>query len=54
VIFSAPAARGLTHLFPAPEVLARADVAGIGLPKAKAATVAFVSEAESEHPIYSR
>lgn len=36
---SFPATRGLTHLFPTPEVLARADLAEIGLPKAKAATV---------------
>ncbi len=36
---SFPAASGLTHLFPTPEVLARADLAGIGLPKAKAATI---------------
>lgn len=36
---SFPATRGLTHLFPTPEVLVRADLAEIGLPKAKAATV---------------
>ena len=34
-----PAARGLTHLFPTPEVLADADLSRIGLPRAKAATI---------------
>jgi len=29
----------LTHIFPAPSVLAEADLAGIGLPKARAATI---------------
>jgi AraC family transcriptional regulator, regulatory protein of adaptative response / DNA-3-methyladenine glycosylase II len=30
---------GLTHIFPQPETLARADVASIGLPKARARTI---------------
>ncbi len=34
-----PGASGLTHLFPTPEVLADADLAEIGLPRARAATV---------------
>ena len=33
------AAKGLTHLFPAPEILAEANLAGIGLPKARAETI---------------
>jgi AraC family transcriptional regulator, regulatory protein of adaptative response / DNA-3-methyladenine glycosylase II len=32
-------ANGLTHLFPAPEVLADANLADVGLPKARAATI---------------
>jgi AraC family transcriptional regulator of adaptative response / DNA-3-methyladenine glycosylase II len=33
------AAKGLTHLFPAPEILADANLAGLGLPKARAETI---------------
>jgi len=32
-------ANGLTHIFPEPEILARADVASIGLPQARARTI---------------
>jgi AraC family transcriptional regulator, regulatory protein of adaptative response / DNA-3-methyladenine glycosylase II len=42
---SFPATRGLAHLFPVPEVLARADLAEIGLPKAKAATIHALARA---------
>jgi AraC family transcriptional regulator, regulatory protein of adaptative response / DNA-3-methyladenine glycosylase II len=36
---------GLTHLFPRPEVLADADVAAIGLPRARAATLRALAAA---------
>jgi AraC family transcriptional regulator of adaptative response / DNA-3-methyladenine glycosylase II len=36
---------GLTHLFPAPETLARADVSGIGVPRARAATIRALAAA---------
>lgn len=35
----APTGNGLTHIFPAPEILAEADVASIGLPRARAQTI---------------
>src|SRR5690606_29239078 len=38
-------APGLTHLFPGPEVLADADLAGIGLTRARADTVRTVARA---------
>jgi AraC family transcriptional regulator of adaptative response / DNA-3-methyladenine glycosylase II len=34
-----PGANGLTHLFPTPEALAKARLAGIGLPRARAETI---------------
>ncbi|MBZ5725043.1 MAG: helix-turn-helix domain-containing protein [Acidobacteriia bacterium] len=40
-----PASDGLTHLFPPPEVLADADVAAIGLPGARAATIRALARA---------
>lgn len=36
---------GLTHLFPAPEILADADVASIGLPKARGETIRALARA---------
>jgi len=39
------AASGLTHLFPAPEVLAEARLAGIGLPRARAETIQTLARA---------
>ena len=41
----APPAPGLTHLFPGPEALANADLAGIGLTGARADTVRTVARA---------
>ena len=41
----APPAPGLTHLFPTPEVLADADLAGIGLTRARADTVRGMARA---------
>jgi AraC family transcriptional regulator, regulatory protein of adaptative response / DNA-3-methyladenine glycosylase II len=35
----------LTHLFPSPEALAKADIAGVGLPKARARTIRLLAEA---------
>ena len=40
-----PAANGLTHIFPAPEVLADANIASIGLPSARAATIRALARA---------
>jgi AraC family transcriptional regulator of adaptative response / DNA-3-methyladenine glycosylase II len=37
--------RGLTHVFPAPEVLANANFAGIGLPRARSETIRALSRA---------
>jgi AraC family transcriptional regulator of adaptative response / DNA-3-methyladenine glycosylase II len=39
---------GLTHLFPAPEVLADADLAGVGLTKARAETIRALARAVSD------
>jgi AraC family transcriptional regulator of adaptative response / DNA-3-methyladenine glycosylase II len=39
---------GLTHLFPAPRALAEADVASIGLPRARAAAIAGLARAMAE------
>src|SRR5690606_37677161 len=44
-VLEAPPAPGLTHLFPGPEVLADADLAGIGLTRARADTVRTVARA---------
>lgn len=38
-------APGLTHLFPVPEALADAEIAGIGLPKARAETIRSLARA---------
>jgi AraC family transcriptional regulator, regulatory protein of adaptative response / DNA-3-methyladenine glycosylase II len=38
-------ANGLTRLFPAPQVLAQADLANIGLPRARAATIQALARA---------
>jgi 3-methyladenine DNA glycosylase/8-oxoguanine DNA glycosylase len=40
-----PAAGGLTHLFPGPEILADADLGGVGLTKARAQTIRAFSRA---------
>jgi AraC family transcriptional regulator of adaptative response / DNA-3-methyladenine glycosylase II len=40
-----PSGDKLTHLFPSPEVLADANVAGIGLPKARAETIRALARA---------
>jgi AraC family transcriptional regulator of adaptative response / DNA-3-methyladenine glycosylase II len=40
-----PLGSGLTHLFPAPETLADANLAGIGLPKARAETIRALARA---------
>ncbi len=42
------AADGLTHLFPTPEALAAADVASIGLPRARAAAIVGLARATAE------
>ncbi len=39
------AADGITHIFPPPEVLADANLAGIGLPKARAETIRILARA---------
>jgi AraC family transcriptional regulator of adaptative response / DNA-3-methyladenine glycosylase II len=41
---------GLTHLFPAPEVLARADLTTLGMPKSRAATLSALAAAVLEDP----
>lgn len=43
-----PSRPGLTHLFPAPEVLAHANIASIGLPKARAETIRALARAVSD------
>jgi AraC family transcriptional regulator of adaptative response / DNA-3-methyladenine glycosylase II len=40
-----PAADGITHIFPSPMVLSDADLGGIGLPKARAATIRALARA---------
>ena len=40
-----PAAGGLTHLFPGPEILADADLGGVGLTRARAQTIRAFSRA---------
>ena len=42
---AADAAAGLTHLFPSPETLAEADVASIGVPRARADTIRALARA---------
>lgn len=44
-------APGLTHIFPGPEILANADLAGIGLTKARAETIRIFARAVSERKI---
>ncbi|HEY0465034.1 MAG TPA: AlkA N-terminal domain-containing protein [Polyangiaceae bacterium] len=46
---SAPAF-GLTHFFPSPEVIARADLTTLGMPKSRAATLSAVASAWLERP----
>ncbi|HEX2671545.1 MAG TPA: AlkA N-terminal domain-containing protein, partial [Polyangiaceae bacterium] len=41
---------GLTHLFPGPEVLARADLTSLGMPRSRAATLSAVAAASLENP----
>jgi AraC family transcriptional regulator, regulatory protein of adaptative response / DNA-3-methyladenine glycosylase II len=43
--------RGLTHLFPSPDALAQADVAAIGLPKARAHAVRALARAVADHTL---
>jgi len=43
-----PAGSGITHQFPAPEVLADTDVASIGLPKARGETIRAFARAVSD------
>jgi AraC family transcriptional regulator, regulatory protein of adaptative response / DNA-3-methyladenine glycosylase II len=45
------AANGLTHIFPAPEILADADLADIGLPRARAATIRAFARAVCDRQI---
>jgi AraC family transcriptional regulator of adaptative response / DNA-3-methyladenine glycosylase II len=45
---SFPAANGITHIFPSPRVLADVDLGGIGLPKARAATIRALAHAVSD------
>src|SRR5438874_63815 len=47
--FSTPA--GLTHIFPGPEVLADANLASIGLPKARAGTIRAIARAVCDRTI---
>jgi len=42
---------GLTHLFPKPETLAEADLAGIGLPRARAATLRALAVATARREL---
>jgi AraC family transcriptional regulator of adaptative response / DNA-3-methyladenine glycosylase II len=44
--FSCPG--GLTHLFPTPRALAEADIAGLGMPKARAETIRALARAVAE------
>ena len=46
-----PVAKGLTHLFPAPEVLADAKLASIGLPAARAETIRLLARAVADGEI---
>ncbi len=46
-----PAGRNLTHLFPSPEILADAKLAGIGLPAARAETIRTLARAVCEGSI---
>jgi AraC family transcriptional regulator, regulatory protein of adaptative response / DNA-3-methyladenine glycosylase II len=41
---------GLSHFFPLPEVLARADLTTLGMPKSRAATLSAVASAWLENP----
>ena len=43
-------AEGLTHLFPAPERLARADIAALGMPKSRAVALAALATAAVADP----
>ena len=42
--------RGLTHFFPRPEVLAKADLTTLGMPKSRAATLSAVAAAVRKNP----
>jgi AraC family transcriptional regulator, regulatory protein of adaptative response / DNA-3-methyladenine glycosylase II len=46
-----PVAPGITHLFPSPQALAEADLASVGMPKARAETIRALSRAVSEGKI---
>ena len=43
---------GLTHFFPTPAVLARADVAKLGMPRSRVATIVTLAEAASADPSF--
>jgi AraC family transcriptional regulator, regulatory protein of adaptative response / DNA-3-methyladenine glycosylase II len=43
--------RGLTHLFPTPDALASADIAAIGLPKARAHTLRALARAVADQTL---
>jgi 3-methyladenine DNA glycosylase/8-oxoguanine DNA glycosylase len=45
-----PASDGLTHLFPRPSILARADLTRIGLTRAKAAAIVGLARRYLSHP----
>jgi AraC family transcriptional regulator of adaptative response / DNA-3-methyladenine glycosylase II len=45
------AAHGLTHVFPSPERLARADIASLGMPRARAAAIAGLAQAAAVDPL---
>jgi AraC family transcriptional regulator of adaptative response / DNA-3-methyladenine glycosylase II len=47
-----PSGGGLTHLFPAPEVLADGDLEGLGLPKARAETIRALARAVRSRQIH--
>jgi AraC family transcriptional regulator of adaptative response / DNA-3-methyladenine glycosylase II len=44
------ASGGLTHLFPTPAQLRRADIAALGMPRARATTIALLAAASMEDP----
>jgi AraC family transcriptional regulator of adaptative response / DNA-3-methyladenine glycosylase II len=44
--------RGLTHLFPTPDALARADIAAIGVPRARARAVRALAQAVADRTLH--
>jgi AraC family transcriptional regulator, regulatory protein of adaptative response / DNA-3-methyladenine glycosylase II len=43
---------GLTHVFPQPEALAKADIAGIGMPQSRAQTIRGFARFVAEHEVH--